>query len=67
MKPAEGQLGKCVDYFVEYNDKNPIFKFGDHVRVSKYKFFCVVLHSKLACRRFCGQKSEKCRTVDICY
>ena len=48
MKPAEGQLGKCVDYFVEHNDKNPIFKFGDHVRVSKYKFFCVVLHSKLA-------------------
>ena len=48
MKPAEGQLGKCVDYFVEYNDKNRKFKFDDHVRLSKYNFFWVVLHSKLA-------------------
>ena len=40
MNPVEGQLGKStINYGVEYNDKDPKFKVGDHVRISKQKKF----------------------------
>ena len=37
MKPIEVTDDSFAEYNVESNKKNPKFKVGDHVRISKYK------------------------------
>ena len=37
MKPVDVKDNKFVDFNKEVNDKDPKFKVGDHVRISKYK------------------------------
>ena len=37
MKPAVVKNNTYIDFKKEINDKDPIFKVGDHVRISKYK------------------------------
>ena len=37
MKPVDVKDNTYVDFKKEVNDKNPKFKIGDHVRISKYK------------------------------
>ena len=37
MKPVDVKDNTCIDFKKEVNDKNPKFKVGDHVRISKYK------------------------------
>ena len=37
MKPADVKDNRYIDFKKEVNDKNPKFKIGDHVRISKYK------------------------------
>ena len=37
MKPIEVENNTYVDSIKEVNDKDPKFKVGDHVRISKYK------------------------------
>ena len=37
MKPVDVKDNTYIDFKKEINDKNPKFKFGDHVRISKYK------------------------------
>ena len=37
MKPVDVKDNTCFDFKKENNDKNPKFKVGDHVRISKYK------------------------------
>ena len=37
MKSVNVKLYTYIDFFVENNDKDPKFKVGDHVRMSKYK------------------------------
>ena len=37
IKPVEVKDNTYIDFKKEVNDKNPKFKFGDHVRISKYK------------------------------
>ena len=37
MKPADVKDNKYIDFKKEVNDKDPKFKVGDHVRISKYK------------------------------
>ena len=40
-KPVNVRDNKYIDFKKEFNDKHPIFKVGDRVRISKYKkFFC---------------------------
>ena len=39
MKPTDVKLGTYIDHGVEYNDKNPEFKFGDNSRILKCKMF----------------------------
>ena len=39
MKPTDDKLGTYIDHGVEYNDKNPEFKFGDNSRILKCKMF----------------------------
>ena len=37
MKPVDVKDNTYIDFKKEVNDKNPKFKAGDHVRISKYK------------------------------
>ena len=37
MKPVDVKDNTYIDFEKELNDKDPKFKVGDHVRISKYK------------------------------
>ena len=37
MKPVDVKSNTYIDLSKEVNDKDPKFKVGDHVRISKYK------------------------------
>ena len=37
MKPADVKDNTYIDFEKEINDKDPKFKDGDYVRISKYK------------------------------
>ena len=37
MKPIDVTSGSYAEYNEDFNKKNPKFKVGDHVRISKYK------------------------------
>ena len=37
MKPVDVKDNTCIDFKKEINDKDPKFKVGDHVKISKYK------------------------------
>ena len=37
MKPSDVKDNTYIDFEKEVNDKDPKFKVGDHVRISKYK------------------------------
>ena len=37
MKPVDVKDDKYIDFEIEVNDKDPKFKVGDHVRISRYK------------------------------
>ena len=39
VKPIEVKDNTYIDFGKEVNDNDPKFKVGDHVRISKYKFF----------------------------
>ena len=48
MKPADVKPSTYIKYNIEKNDKDPKFKVGDHVKISKYQnIFVKELHSKL--------------------
>ena len=37
MKPVDVKDNTYIDFKKEVNNKNPKFKVGDHIRISKYK------------------------------
>ena len=37
MKPVDVKNNTYIDFKIEINNKDPKFKVGDHVRISKYK------------------------------
>ena len=37
MKPVDVKGNAFIDFKKEVNDKDPTFKVGDHIRISKYK------------------------------
>ena len=37
MKPVDVRDNTCIDFFKKVDDKDPKFKVGDHVRISKCK------------------------------
>ena len=39
MKPNNVTSGSYAEYIEDFNKKDPKFKVGDHVRISKYKTF----------------------------
>ena len=57
MKLVDVKSSTYIDSSKEINDRDPKFKTGDNVRISKYKVYtCKSLHFKLVRRRFCDQK-----------
>ena len=60
MKPKDNTYTDSMELrsSKEDNDKDPKFKVGDHVRISKYKnIFAKRVDTKLVWRSFCNQKS----------
>ena len=54
MKPIDVKSNTYIDSSKEINNKEPKFKIGDIVRISKYKYiFAKRLHSKFVRRGFC--------------
>ena len=47
MKPSDVKSNTYINSSKEVNDKNPKFKIGDNVRISKYK-------KKVFCKRICS-------------
>ena len=39
MKPVDVKDNRYIDFLKKINDKDPKFKVGDHVKISKYKIF----------------------------
>ena len=39
LKPIDLKSSTYIDFGIENDDKDPKFKAGDHVRISKYKIF----------------------------
>ena len=37
MKPKDNKNNNLTEYIEEFNKKNPKFKIGDYIRISKYK------------------------------
>ena len=37
MKPVDVKNNTQIDFQIEINNKDPKFKVGDHVKISKYK------------------------------
>ena len=37
MRPVDVKVNEYINFKKEANDKDPKFKVGDHVRISKYK------------------------------
>ena len=68
MKPVDVKTNTCIDASQEINDKDPKFKIGGTVRISKYKsIFAKVYTPKLPDLIFVIKKVKKQRTVDTCY
>ena len=53
MKPIDVKSNTYIDSSKEINNKEPKFKIGDIVRISKYKYIFTRLHSKFVRRGFC--------------
>ena len=47
MKPIDVKDNTYIDFGKEFNDNDPKFKVGDHVRISKYKNIFAQGYSKL--------------------
>ena len=69
MKPLDVKSGTYIDYRVEYNEKDPIFKVGYQVRISKYKNIIAIGYTPDWSEEvFVIKKKQKnyC-TMSICY
>ena len=45
MKPTDVKSDSFAEYNEESNEKDPTFKVGDHVRISKYKYIFAKGHT----------------------
>ena len=52
MKPIDLNNNTYVDFGKEVNDKDPKFKVGDHVRISKYKTVSVKAILQIGLKKF---------------
>ena len=67
MKPIDVQDNTHIDIEKKVNDRDPKFKFGDHVRISKYKnIFAKGYTPNWSEGVFVIKAVEKNNSVDIC-
>ena len=60
MKPVDVKSSTYIDFGIENNYKNPKFKVGDHVRISKYKYvFAKGYVTRFEGRCLCDSKKLK--------
>ena len=52
MKPVDVKDNTYIDFKKEVNDKDPKFKVGDHVRISKYKLFLLMDTHQTGLKKF---------------
>ena len=68
MKPVDVKDNTYIDFKKEINNKDPKFRIGDSVRVSKYKnIFAKGYMPNWSEEIFMIKKSYKYCTMDICY
>ena len=67
MKPIDVQDNTHIDFEKKVNDRDPKFKFGDHVRISKYKnIFAKGYTPNWSEDVFVIKAVKKNNSVDIC-
>ena len=52
MKPVDVNDNTYIDFEKEVNNKDPKFKIGDHVRISKYKIFLLKDTHQIGLKQF---------------
>ena len=52
VKPVDVEDNTYIDFKKEVNDKDPKFKVGDHVRISKYKNFLLKNTHQIGLKKF---------------
>ena len=52
MKPVNVKDNTYIDFEKEVNNKDPKFKIGDHVRISKYKIFLLKDAHQISLKKF---------------
>ena len=68
MKPVDVKSSKYIGFIKENNEKDPKFKIGDIVRISKYKnILAKVYTSNCSEEMFMIKKVLKNCAVDLCY
>ena len=68
MKPADVKTNTYIDSSKEVNDKDPKFKIGDTVRISKYRsIFAKVYAANLSEEVFVIKKVKKHCALNTCY
>ena len=68
MEPAYVKSGKYIQYGIERNGKGAKFKFGSHVRISKYKNILAKAYKEnWSVKVFGIKKIENYSTMDTCY
>ena len=67
MKPVNVKDNTYIDFKKEVNDKDPKFKVGDHVRISKYKNIFAKEYTPNWSEEVFVIKSKKYSSMDICY
>ena len=67
MKPINVQPSKYIDFNIENENKDPKFKVGDHVRISKYMNIFTNDYTPNWSEKGFVIKKFIILTVDICY
>ena len=65
IKLIDVKANTYIDSRKEVNDKDPKYKAGDHIRISKYKNILYTL--EIGQKKFLLLISKKCSSMDRCY
>ena len=65
MKPVDVKDNTNIGFKNEVDDKDPKFKVGDHVRISKYKNIKGIC--QIGQKKYLFLRKLKYCTMDICY
>ena len=67
MKPIYVKSDSFAEHNEESNERDPIFKVGNHFRISKYKnLFAKGYAPNWSEKFFVVKQNKKCGTLDLC-